>query len=128
MSQERAKDWLEQAQNDAEWAEHTLAGGYYAQACFIAQQFAEKALKALLYQRNASAIFTHSLSKMLKALALNGELQEAASILDLYYVGARYPDVLVEGTPSGTFTERQAVHAIALARRILAQVEAEVTP
>ena len=39
----RYRDWLRQAENDLLWAEHSLAGGFWAQTCFVAQQAAEKA-------------------------------------------------------------------------------------
>ena len=128
MSPARAKDWLTEAQSDAQFAKHGLGGGFYAQTCFVAQQVAEKALKALLYHRNASLIFTHSLKQMLGALKLNGELQHAASVLDLYYVTARYPDMLAAGSPSGSFSQRQAEEAIAFAQLFLDAAQAEVAP
>lgn len=45
----RVKDWLDQALNDLEWGQASAASDFHSQACFIAQQVAEKALKALAY-------------------------------------------------------------------------------
>lgn len=41
--------WLEQAQFDLKWARHLKSKGAYYLVCFLAQQVAEKALKAFLY-------------------------------------------------------------------------------
>lgn len=41
--------WLEQAQADWEWTQHLFEHGAYYLVCFLAQQVAEKALKAFLY-------------------------------------------------------------------------------
>lgn len=43
-----ARRWLEQAQDDLHWADHLAGEGAYNIACFLCQQSAEKALKALL--------------------------------------------------------------------------------
>ena len=51
MSQEgarlRARLWLAQAQDDLRAAQVLQAAGQAAQACFLAQQVGEKAIKAL---------------------------------------------------------------------------------
>ncbi|MEZ0318522.1 MAG: HEPN domain-containing protein [Pyrobaculum sp.] len=47
MSWERWRDWLDDAEDDLA-AEALYQLGRYAKACFLAQQAAEKALKALL--------------------------------------------------------------------------------
>lgn len=41
--------WLTSAEQDLEFARFSADGGYAAQACFAAQQSAEKAVKALHY-------------------------------------------------------------------------------
>ncbi|MBN1534443.1 MAG: HEPN domain-containing protein, partial [Spirochaetes bacterium] len=43
----RALDWHRQAENDLQWARDTLKDGMFSQACFISQQVAGKALKAV---------------------------------------------------------------------------------
>ena len=42
-----ALDWLHEAQEDLEVARELLEFGRFSHACFLAQQAAEKALKAL---------------------------------------------------------------------------------
>ncbi|HNV46969.1 MAG TPA: HEPN domain-containing protein [Spirochaetota bacterium] len=54
-----AKDWLKQTENDLSWAHDTLRAGKYAQACFICQQVAEKALKAIAYDRGCDMMKSH---------------------------------------------------------------------
>ena len=52
---ERSADWLRQARRDLENAEYELEGGFYEWACFLSQQAAEKAVKAV-FQRELPAI------------------------------------------------------------------------
>jgi HEPN domain-containing protein len=47
-----ARRWLEQAENDLDFCRLALRERYFAQACFGAQQTAEKALKSLAYGRS----------------------------------------------------------------------------
>ena len=46
-SKAEASRWLEQAEDDLDFARHAMAGEFFHQVCFISQQAAEKALKAL---------------------------------------------------------------------------------
>ena len=48
------KLWLRQAQDDYRFGRAALAGRFHAQACFIAQQVAEKAVKAVHYKLSGS--------------------------------------------------------------------------
>lgn len=116
----RYRDWLRQAENDLQWAEHSLSGGFYAQTCYIAQQVSEKALKALCFAKGFDIVKTHSLFQISKALGENGELQQLAKELDLYYISGRYPDAFPAGSPCEMFSESQGVRALQGARRILA--------
>ncbi len=47
--QHEGQRWLEQAQVDLKWTRHLHKEGAYHLVCFLAQQVAEKALKAFLY-------------------------------------------------------------------------------
>lgn len=119
MASNRYRDWFRQAENDWEWGIHTLEAGHYAQACFIAQQVAEKALKALCFYNNFDIVRTHSVRKIVQELQINGELEDIAKYLDLFYIPTRYPDSLPEGAPFETFTKQQANDALEKARIIL---------
>lgn len=64
MAVNRYLDWFRQAENDWEWGNHTLESGHFAQACFIAQQVAEIALKSLCLYHNLDTVKTHSVGKI----------------------------------------------------------------
>jgi HEPN domain-containing protein len=93
-----AQRWLAQARSDLAYAELGAREGYHAQACFMCQQAAEKALKGLRDR-----------------FPLLSGLREAAQQLDQYYVPTRYPN----GLPGGVPAER----AVGLARRFLEAAE-----
>lgn len=44
--------WLNKAKDDLKWANASLKGGFNSQTCFVAQQVAEKSLKAFFYKRS----------------------------------------------------------------------------
>ncbi len=121
----RAKDWMKQARDDGLWAQDTLEAGRYAQACFVAQQVAEKALKALALHKGYDSVRSHSVLKICDALDLNGELRQMAKRLDQYYISSRYPDAYIEGAPFEFFTREQAVEAVGYASKILDIIEGE---
>lgn len=52
-----AERWLAQARRDLDDARYVAAGGRWNLACFLAQQAAEKALKAYLFARGAEAVW-----------------------------------------------------------------------
>lgn len=115
----RWKDWLLQSENDLEWGHSSAKAGFYSQACFIAQQVGEKALKAIAYKRGFDLVKSHSIRAIAVDLDINGEIQEAGKELDLYYIAARYPDGLPEGAPFQGFSKQQASDALAKAELIV---------
>lgn len=119
----RGGDWLRQAQGDLRFAKAAVREGFYAQACFICQQASEKALKAIIYSRGAKAVLTHSLHKLCDELGVDDDLAMAARTLDQYYVSARYPDALAEGTPDDVFTREQAEASLRYAERFVSKAE-----
>ena len=82
------KDWLRQAQDDWLYAEAGMKSGFFAQCCFISQQSAEKALKAVLYAQGATLVLGHSIGKLCAQLGI-GDLKHASSVLDLIYQPGR---------------------------------------
>lgn len=114
----RHRDWLRQAENDLEWAEHSFQGGFFAQTCFIAQQASEKALKAYCFFKGFDIVRTHSLYQIIKSLGENGILEKHARELDLFYISARYPDAFPAGAPFEIITTEQAQRAIEAATEI----------
>ena len=61
---DRSRDWLRQAERDLEAAKLSFNGGIYEWACFLSQQCAEKAVKALC-ERLRVKCWGHSVSKTL---------------------------------------------------------------
>ncbi|WP_226951983.1 HEPN domain-containing protein [Pyrobaculum calidifontis] len=66
MSWERWSDWLDDAEDDLAAAKELYRAGRFAKACFLAQQAAEKALKALLIKRGGVYERTHSVVTLLE--------------------------------------------------------------
>jgi len=123
---ERGEKWLRQALDDLEWLADSLAAGHYAQSCFVAQQVAEKAMKAIAYARGTEIVKTHSILALARALSVNGEIEKAAQVLDQYYMTTRYPDALPDGYPGEFFTAEQASEAMRLATLVLSRAQGEI--
>jgi HEPN domain-containing protein len=128
MEKSRYDDWLRQAQEDLKWGKDTLGSGYFPQACFIAQQVAEKSLKALVFHRKFAGINSHSIVKIAAALDINGEILNAGKRLDQYYISTRYPDAMPDGIPSEFITGEQAREAIQLAEIVLEKILTLIHP
>lgn len=54
---DEGRRWLAQAQEDLRWTRHLAEEGAYYLACFLAQQAAEKAIKAFLYAQGKGVAF-----------------------------------------------------------------------
>ena len=122
----RSGDWLRQAEDDLLWARDTLQAERWAQCCFVAQQTAEKALKALALHRGYETVRTHSITETAKALGENGELERMGKRLDLYYISARYPDAFPAGAPFEYFTRDQADEAVSFAESIIRIIRVKI--
>jgi HEPN domain-containing protein len=122
MMPERSGDWIRQAARDLESARSQKEAGFHEWACFIAQQAAEKALKAL-YQYLGAEAWGHSLLELLRGLEekvpLPPGLREQALLLDRLYVPTRYPNGWAEGIPADYITEGDATDAISSAQEIV---------
>ena len=114
-------DWQKQAVNDLEWARDSFHGGHWAQVCFVCQQIAEKALKAIALSQGAFEIGSHSLVKIAEALGINGDLERMGRRLDVYYISSRYPDAFAEGAPYEYFDREQAEEALGFAELFISR-------
>ena len=119
---ERSRDWMRQAERDLENAQYEFEGGYYEWVCFLAQQAAEKAIKAV-YQKLGFEAFGHSIAGLLKKLPENlnptRELIDKAKELDKAYIPTRYPNAHPEGAPFELYTRGEAERLIEYAREII---------
>ena len=112
-----AERWLLHAERDLGFGRLGLeAGGYYTQVCFMAQQSAEKALKALLYLRGARMVQERSISDLLQRVVdvhpRLSRYQEMAGQLDKYLLVFRDPDARSGSVSYETIDESQAKEAI----------------
>ncbi|GAG62201.1 unnamed protein product [marine sediment metagenome] len=74
--------WLEQATEDLKWARLLLKEGGYHLVCFLAQQVAEKALKALLYAQGEEIVLGHSVERLGDLSPARGTVPERPDPLD----------------------------------------------
>lgn len=118
--------WWRQALSDRELLPLVRRAGKYDTCCFLAQQTAEKALKAYLFSQGEELIFTHSIFKLCDMAAKYhpefAALKEQVKLLDFYYVEARYPNALEDVIPAEFFGDADAAQAIAMAEAVIAQV------
>ncbi len=61
---ERSADWMDQATRDLQMAEHAVTSSFPEWGCFIAQQAAEKAIKAV-YQKRGGVGWGNSVADLL---------------------------------------------------------------
>lgn len=122
-----ADRWWRQAANDLAFARVAVRERFYAQACFVAQQAAEKAVKAIAYALGERTVLGHSLvthiSRCADRVPELQDLRELGGILDQYYVPTRYPNGLAGGVPFEAFGESQAVGAVDAAERFVQLAE-----
>lgn len=114
--------WLAQAQHDLRAA--ALNRQEFPEiACFLAQQSAEKALKAFLYSQGERQVLGHATHRLVQQCAEYvagfAELLDACRQLDQYYIPTRYPNGLPDGTPHEVYTPTQAAQAIGLAEQVI---------
>ena len=130
-NQEReGQRWLMQAERDFDDAKFAATGKRHNLACFLAQQAAEKAIKAYLYCRSEEQAWGHSVAELCAdAAAIDSEfaqLKKEAASLDKYYIPTRYPNGLPGGIPSEVYQEEDAKHALGLAEKVIAFVKGKV--
>jgi HEPN domain-containing protein len=124
--QREAQRWWRQALSDLAFLPIVRQAGKYDTCCFLAQQTAEKALKAFLFHQGEELIFSHSIFKLCDMAARYAEdfktLKGQVKMLDFYYVEARYPNVLEDVIPAEFYGEQDAGQAIAMAEAVIACV------
>jgi HEPN domain-containing protein len=118
--------WLEQAQVDLQWATHLQTQGAYYLVCFLAQQLAEKALKAFLYAQGEELVIGHSVRQLCQRAGAYEtaflDRLEDWSILDSYYIPTRYPNGLPADIPARVYNQDAARSALALAEAVSTSV------
>ena len=124
--------WLEQAQADLGWARRLHADGGYYLVCFLAQQAAEKALKAFLYAQGEEVVLGHSVRQLsVRAVEFDGSLArwlDSWAILDAHYIPTRYPNGLPDDIPARVYGADVSSGALQRATEVLEEVARRMRP
>lgn len=117
MNIPEAKRWLTYAQSDLDAAHILLQSqeGYPRQVCFLAQQAAEKSLKAILVLLELKFPYTHDLDHLREIIPSGWRVKEAFPKLyelSIWAIDARYPDDMPD------VVEADAQEALQLAKAI----------
>ncbi len=119
---ENAKNWFIQGIYDYGAGISNFEDGYYAQACFWAQQSAEKAVKSILFAQGERIVIGHSIKELLskiEVMQIPDEVFKAGKELDKFYIPSRYPNALPGGYPSEFYDKDSAKFALESALKIL---------
>jgi HEPN domain-containing protein len=125
-SQHEADRWWLTASEDLDAANILHEAGKFSHACFLAQQSAEKAMKALWFAADNDP-WGHSIQKLVMDYPSQNRLQPLedwisnAAYLDKFYIPARYPNGLPDLTPSQVYISQDAEQAISKANFFLEQ-------
>ena len=123
VSDDRSKNWLEEAMSDLETARVLLDAGRFSACVFHSQQASEKAMKALLLKLHQAA-WGHSVWNLYldasRALdSCDPAVERAARNLDFHYVSSRYPDAFPSGTAAEHYCREDAEEALTWAQTVL---------
>jgi HEPN domain-containing protein len=123
--------WLEQAEADRKGVQLLLDGGSYHLACFVAQQVAEKTLKAFIYAQGEEFVMGHSVEALSRWAAEYDpdfeELRPEVAPLDGYYIPTRYPNSLPDSIPARVYTKTVAEETARLADLLLGLVREKLS-
>lgn len=109
--------WFDHAASDLNDCEFALGGGRYPLASFLAQQAAEKALKALFLMVHGRLWPVHDLVALAREVDAPESIIEACQTLNPHYTATRYPGRRDE------YTEEVARLALDHAATVLGWVE-----
>jgi HEPN domain-containing protein len=128
---EMARRWIDQAEHNLEVTRLHVQNGFWSDACFMAEQTAQVALKAYLYAQGERFIPIHSVHELAseceKRDAGFSRAVEWGKVLDKYYIPARYPDALAPpAVPYKSFIEAEARQALSHAEGIVSLVKARI--
>ena len=126
-----AQRWLMTAQQDLLAAKSLSVNGFFAHACFLAQQCGEKTLKALWYLHDREP-WGSSIQRLVTefpdvcSLPNTEEWIQRAASLDRYYIPTRYPTGLPDLTPGQSYFKRDAEAAILQAATFVEAAQKEI--
>ncbi len=112
-----AERWWQTAAEDLDAARFLRQGQKHAHACFLCQQSAEKAMKALWLAIGEDP-WGHSIQKLIQEYPrqeLFSNLETwltSAAVLDKFYIPTRYPNGLPDLTPAQVYLAEEADQAL----------------
>ncbi|MXX35768.1 MAG: HEPN domain-containing protein [Gemmatimonadetes bacterium] len=114
-------EWLKRARSNLARARHRIPGTYLEDACFDAQQAAEKAIKAVMVFRDIEFPYIHELARLIDILESAGDPipdgVRRAGRLTRYATATRYPGL------EEPVTEREYAEAVEIAEAVLRWAE-----
>jgi HEPN domain-containing protein len=125
--------WLRQAEHDVAIARGHQERGDFSDACFMAEQAAQKALKAFLIGHGHRSVPIHSVAQLTERCAQIDPAFTvhitAGRVLDQYYIPTRYPDALAPpALPFESYTQEQGSTAVAATQAIVGLVAQNLRP
>lgn len=124
---EAAAQWLELGKSDLAAAKEVGTSERFHLACYLSQQAAEKALKAIYVAHEVKFPLTHSIGELLRGLVGSypelDEFKDSATLLTLYEATTRYINVDTGFNPLTEFTRKNAADAEQAAGAIVASCE-----
>lgn len=132
-SPEAGLRWLRQAEHDLNVAQSHQERGDFSDACFMAEQASQKALKGFLIAKGRRSTPIHSVAQLSEECSqIDKEFSvhiAPARILDQYYIPTRYPDALAPpAVPFESYAPEQGDKAVQTARAIVSLVRAKLGP
>ena len=126
----RSEAWLRQANSDLQAARCTAQEGFHSQACYLAGQAAEEALKALLVAAGITPPHSHSLERLVEVLQSEGLRLDGLRKLRLKPLTrmnseTRYPQG--DEAPANLFDNRDSDLALATAETVVNITAAELS-
>jgi HEPN domain-containing protein len=107
------RNWIGLAESDLRQARHSLEGGGFHVAAFLAHQVAEQCLKGLWIVRGPGLPpRSHNLVELARGLDAPGAVVTACVRLAPHYMSSRYPDI-AEGNPADNYDEAAAAALVA---------------
>ena len=117
FSPDDPREWLNRARSNLTRAKAQIPDVYLEDLCFDAQQAAEKALKALLIQREVVFPYVHDLARLVTLLEAAGQeipaVVRRAENLTRYAGVTRYPGL------AEPVTEEQYQEAVTIAEAVV---------
>lgn len=127
LDEEEFRRWREEADRALESARRESAAGAHNWSCFLAEQSAQLAVKALLHGLGAGP-WGHDLIRLGRGvvaagLEVTGEIEDGLARLSRHYIPARYPDAHPGGSAASRYRPADSAEAIIDAERVLAFVD-----